>query len=132
MQVWKECGGVLVSDSGDIKLNGKLLAQYNSKGYRYVVISKKRVYVHRIVATAFIENPESKPQVNHKDGNRSNNNVNNLEWVTARENIRHAKDILHPIKRNWNYREYLKQLRISKEMTMQDVADAFGITRPVL
>lgn len=49
----------------------------------------KAYMVHRLVAIAFIPNPENKPEVNHKDFNRSNNNVNNLEWNTRRENLEH-------------------------------------------
>lgn len=47
---------------------------------------RKKFYVHRLVANTFLPNPLNKEQVNHKDGNKSNNNVDNLEWVTEREN----------------------------------------------
>ena len=65
-------------------------------GYERVTLSKdgvtKRFRVHRLVAEAFIPNDDPcKDQVNHKDGDRKNNSVDNLEWVTCKENIRHGK-----------------------------------------
>ena len=69
-----------------------------SSGYLRVVLcannNSKHVYVHRLVADAFIPNPDSKPQVNHKDGNKQNNIVETLEWVTHGENIKHSFDVL--------------------------------------
>ena len=90
-----------VSDLGNVrnKKTGLLLRPfYNKKGYEYVYLSyshKGRVkwYVHRLVGFHFIPNPDRKPQINHKDGNVHNNNVDNLEWCTNEENQRHA--VLH-------------------------------------
>jgi hypothetical protein len=74
---------------------GKFLIPYLRKdGYLSVGLFKdkkpKRMSVHRLVALAYIENHENKPEINHLDGNKSNNKVDNLEWVTSSENQIHA------------------------------------------
>jgi NUMOD4 motif/HNH endonuclease len=73
----------------------KIIGQViNSDGYCVVSLSingiKYKKYVHRIIATEFIENPEKKDQVNHKDGVKNNNNLDNLEWVNNSENLIHS------------------------------------------
>jgi hypothetical protein len=75
------------------KETGRILKASCKGGYLVVGLSSKGKVktnsVHRIVAICFIDNPENKPQVNHIDKNRSNNNVNNLEWCTSSENAIH-------------------------------------------
>ena len=78
------------------KLKGKILYQTTNVqvGYRQVSLWKNNIgtslYVHRLLAEAFIPNPQNKPEVNHIDGNRQNNHISNLEWVTSGENSLHA------------------------------------------
>jgi len=63
----------------------------NNRGYQTVVIRRKTHMIHRLVAQAFIPNPDKKPCVNHIDGNKLNNHVSNLEWCSVQENNLHAR-----------------------------------------
>lgn len=76
------------------KRNKFLRQRTNRAGYLVVNLSKnnilKTLAVHRITAQTFLDNPENKRTVNHKNGNKSNNNINNLEWCTDSENQKHS------------------------------------------
>lgn len=100
MEIWKDIKGYegyyQVSSEGQIKniLNNKILTgDTNNAGYRRVWLCtpvKKRMFVHRIVAITFCNGYEEDKVVNHKDGNKTNNKAENLEWVTRSENDLHA------------------------------------------
>lgn len=103
MEIWKPIEGtkgyIEVSNKGRVRslLSGTprfIKTQKDGKGYHRIRVTIDRVKLsfklHREVAKAFIDNPCSLPQVNHKDGNKDNNNVDNLEWMTNRENAHHA------------------------------------------
>lgn len=100
-EVWKDVEGYeglyQVSIFGNLYssyVKRKLQLSLDEYGYKQVILVKngvrKRHLLHRMVAQAFIPNPENKPQVNHIDENKTNNNVSNLEWVTSKENINHG------------------------------------------
>lgn len=71
-------------------LSGTGKNRYYSVGLHKTGIKSIRVLIHILVAKYYIQNPEGKPQINHKDGNKANNHHANLEWVTSAENINHA------------------------------------------
>lgn len=95
-EIWKDFNKYYsVSNQGRIrnKATQHILAQnINGGGYFYATLAnpKYNLTVHRAIAAAFVENPLLKPQVNHIDGNKLNNAIDNLEWVTQEENLSHA------------------------------------------
>ena len=90
-----------VSNYGRVRTNsqrpGLLTLTKQASGYLYAMVQldggkKKNCRVSRLVAQAFIPNPDRMPEVNHKDGNKENNHVCNLEWVTRSYNVKHSFD----------------------------------------
>jgi len=105
MERWKNIKGYeglyQVSNNGNVKslVSNKLLKQcINQDGYHQVCLykngHKKNMLVHRLIAEAFIPNPDNKPTINHIDGNRANNDLNNLEYATMQEQLVHSVNIL--------------------------------------
>ena len=119
---------------------GKFLKpSVNSSNYKKVVLNGKNLYVHRLVAEAFCDNPDNLCEVNHKDGNKWNNNYTNLEWVTKSENAQHAFDMgLRTISGYTRYKVSKSAHRFTNYeideirnmyydgMTKQEIADKIG------
>ena len=112
MQIWKDIEGYKghyqISNYGNVrslKKDAFLRKCAYLKGYKIISLWKngigKMFRVHRLVAAAFIPNPENKPCVDHIDGDRANNHADNLRWVTAKENCNNpiTKSRLH--KKDW-------------------------------
>lgn len=116
-EIWKSIEGYegqyIVSNIGNVRSVDRYVNTYHGPrvclgqalktylgrdGYLRVALSKnmkhRRILVHRLVAKAFITNPQNKPQVNHKDGIKTNNQTWNLEWVTPSENQLHSVRVL--------------------------------------
>lgn len=135
------CDGYFVTPDGEIysSLNRRLLkVRQGTKpaGYKFIGITTdfgpKYKHVHRLVAQTFIPNPENLPEVNHIDGNKSNNRVQNLEWVTRSQNAQHAMDngintnrgVTHT--RSKLTAEQIKEIRIIKGK-YRDIGKVYGI-----
>ena len=120
MEIWKDIknyeGIYQINNFGKIKsaykkgnnCNNKILkVSYTYNGYERVGLSKnnktKKYLVHRLVAETFIPNPNNYPCINHKDENKQNNNINNLEWCTRSYNINYGNRNNNLNKEVWQY-----------------------------
>lgn len=167
-EIWKSLNGVVehgenyeVSNFGNVRsidrrvnsrsgtrlVKGKMLKFYTDK-YGYLKIGlyqnqKSKMYsVHRLVALAFIPNPENKPQVNHDDGVKTNNYVTNLEWATSSENQTHAivTGLRKGVGGEENYNAKLSDEKIleiaelykTRKYTLEELAEKFDSSLAVL
>lgn len=123
-----------ISNLGNVfsKRSNRILKQTKSKqGYLTFTTkivgsngSNHRFSVHRLVAEAFIPNPESKPYVNHKDGCKTNNILSNLEWVTAKENSAHA--LATGLRNRKLTAEQVREIRASN-LSQRKLGEIYGI-----
>jgi hypothetical protein len=144
MELWKDISGYegyyQISNLGNVRSIDRFDGVHDRQGtiikpnlkpngYLQVGLRKhntrKWFGVHRLVAIHFIENPDNKPQVNHIDGNKLNNTVENLEWVTGKENQRHAarlglRDNMPKGKNHSNYGKFGENSRSAKPVIRLD------------
>lgn len=93
---------------------------YSNSGYLWIQIgrgvkNRKTFYIHRLIAQLFIENPYEKEIVNHKDGNKRNNSIDNLEWTTYSENSFHALNVLMNKEDRKRYGKHAKGKKLTEE-----------------
>lgn len=137
-EIWKDVPGYegvyKVSNKGRLYSlkRFKVLKPYTNKcGYKMIMLQRNKVShytsIHRLVASAFLPNPNSLPQVNHKDENPSNNNVENLEWCTAKYNINYGNRNRKVSDKALHISQYTKDNKFVAEYpSISYIVEAFG------
>ena len=123
----------VASKGGSRIIKGKTInGRTTIGGYLQVGMTNKNKYrvnryIHRLVAETFIPNLDNKKEVNHIDGDKTNNRVDNLEWVTRKENMQHAsKNNLLPKKLELD-EDQIIHLYTKENMTTTEIAELFGV-----
>jgi DNA-binding CsgD family transcriptional regulator len=132
---FKEISGYLISDEGMVYSEKNSCeigsVQTATGGYKVVSLSgiKSPLLVHRLVAMAFVDNPEDKPYVIHLDNNKVNNHASNLKWATKQESELHAlKYNLHDNALDYNQALELKRLLRTTRASYKNLAERFGVS----
>ena len=117
-----------IDDHGNvysIKSNKQISYFISNNGYKRVTLFKngksKNISIHRLVAIAFIPNPNDLPQVNHKDENKLNNNVDNLEWCSSKYNANYGTRIKRITEKNIESGHYEKLAKQQSEKTLSAI-----------
>lgn len=165
MEIWKPTiinENYEVSNYGNIRSycnyhKGKLekpkyLKPWITKGYLYITIDGKKYLLHRLIAQCFLKKQLKHTEVNHKDGNKKNNHIDNLEWVTRCENIKHSyKNGFHKStdyhkkraseankgEKNHFAKLNLKKVKeinlyLQKGLTQKEIAKMYGVSRELI
>lgn len=138
METWKDIPGYeglyVVSSLGQIKnltRNIILKTKVKDTWYRYVSLTKngkqKRFSLHRVLAITFIPNPENKAHVNHIDGVKCNNRLENLEWCTPRENSAHAVKMKLSASGEMHGRAKLNRHQVARIRLMKEITPNLGL-----
>jgi hypothetical protein len=148
-EIWKDIKGYeglyQISNYGNIKRiksRGRFLkGSVTNKGYRMVVLTKekkeRRIFVHRIIAQAFIPNPDNYPIVNHKNAQKEDNSISNLEWTTIALNNKHAGSLglmsrrgekHYRSKLNNNQVREIRQLYKLGKVEQKDLAEIYKVS----
>lgn len=129
-------GEVYSTFTGQIK---RLKTQFTNDGYEKIKLKKKTYRIHRLVAIYFIENPLNLPQVNHIDGNKLNNSVENLEWCDNSYNQKHAWNIgLQKAKTPSNAKLSLEQANeirqryVDEDISQRKLASIYGVAKTTI
>lgn len=118
----------LINKRGDIfslYTNRLRSIKQNQSGYYVVILDKKTKMIHRLLAETFIPNPMNYPEVNHIDGNKTNNSISNLEWCTRKQNIQHAikLGLLNVGEKNPNSKFTRKQINKIRKLSLSGISD---------
>lgn len=140
MELWKDIedyeGQYEISSEGRVanKRTGKVLKTFVcGSGYSEIILTKgsqrKPKLIHRLVAEAFIPNPEGKREVNHKNGDKFDNDISNLEWATPSENQRHSRRVLG----SKSYQRSVLCVELGRTfVSIRAAANEFGLKSPLI
>jgi DNA-binding transcriptional regulator YiaG len=127
--------GKVWSKTRNLFLEGRIDYRHGYHSYR---IDRKWKLAHRLVGECFIENPKNLPEINHKDGNKLNNHLENLEWSTKSYNMNHAyatglcytQGENHP--KSFLTEKQVKEIRELKNLTQSQIAKMYGVHRALI